>query len=378
MFFLQLNVNAQDAGQTYSVRTKYNIKYAQKKDYKNRDIKLYLDFYFPNNDSLKNTPILFFAHGGGFVLGNKNAPVSSTICYRMAQLGYASISINYRLGYNTKLSKSEEAKRTLVRAMEDFSDAIQFVKDSLLRHNIDTNNIIIGGSSAGAIIALELAYNNENKELIKASEQININPLKFKKHNYQSVVSLCGAMSTPIKKNKDIPLISVHGTNDKLVPFYKGVSEPIRMFGFQHIPKDTLYGDAYLINQLNNKEKIGFLHTFKDAKHIPYEPMLYPNKYEAYLDSTIFFIAKQLNKFNKKTIEVTTTKQTSTIDYNINTKNILVISPVNKSFKKITAEITLKNRKKINLKTYRNYGYFFSKKEINFIDEIDSIKFKTK
>ena len=115
LFFLclQLNVKAQNIEKTYSVRTKYNIKYAQKKDYKNRDIKLYLDFYFPNNDSLRNIPIILFAHGGGFVLGNKNAPVSSTICYRLAQLGYATISINYRLGYNTKLSKSEEAQQAV-------------------------------------------------------------------------------------------------------------------------------------------------------------------------------------------------------------------------------------------------------------------------
>ena len=68
-------------------------------------------------------------------------------------------SIDYRLGFFP--FDSANAVKAVVRATQDLKAAIRFFykdKQTANSYKIDTNRIFIGGSSAGAITALHVAY----------------------------------------------------------------------------------------------------------------------------------------------------------------------------------------------------------------------------
>ena len=116
-------------------------------------------------DSLQK-PSILFVFGGGFISGTRNNPWYFPWFRKMQEEGYTVISLDYRLGMKgVKVGKSLSA---LYRSCEDFYNAQQmgvedvFAAVSYLHAHpelgVDTDNLVLSGSSAGAIITLAVAY----------------------------------------------------------------------------------------------------------------------------------------------------------------------------------------------------------------------------
>jgi acetyl esterase/lipase len=106
---------------------------------------LSLDFYATTNN--KPSPLVIVIHGGSWQSGdNKQLPELNSY---LAAKGYNVAAINYRHAPAYKAPAP----------VEDTRDAINFFIANAAKYNIDTNNIVLLGRSAGAQVALCAAYN---------------------------------------------------------------------------------------------------------------------------------------------------------------------------------------------------------------------------
>lgn len=103
---------------------------------RNGDIKLRIYQQKPNS------PVLVYYHGGGFVICNLET--HDAICRRIARLSNATvISVDYRLAPEHKFPS----------AVIDAYDALKWVYENGTEIEVDTNNIFVGGDSAGGNLA---------------------------------------------------------------------------------------------------------------------------------------------------------------------------------------------------------------------------------
>jgi len=177
-----------------------------------------LDLYLPSNISKKKVPVFIFIHGGGFRNGHKGVVVIQELCQKIALKGYGVLSINYRLTLNSKKINAQGSVGTskgipdngkfsdvvniaLNNATEDTQLVLKWIKRNSQKYNFTTRSVAVGGSSAGAMTALNLAY---------ISKQ-NIIPVK-------AVIDMWGGMANAelIKQNAP-PVLIYHGDNDQVV-----------------------------------------------------------------------------------------------------------------------------------------------------------------
>lgn len=113
-----------------------------------------MDIYMPAGDHSLKRPLLLMMHGGSFFIGNKDEKGQVAWCQYFASLGYVAACINYRMGFN--LGKKSYCKAE-DRAVEDAGSALEYLlgRDDL---HIDAEHIFAAGTSAGAIVALRLAF----------------------------------------------------------------------------------------------------------------------------------------------------------------------------------------------------------------------------
>ena len=80
----------------------------------------------------------------------------------MTGLGFRIISIDYRLGLKgaekVGVGQARELHHAILLAVEDLFSATAFMIDNAEQLGIDTGNIVISGSSAGAITAMQAEY----------------------------------------------------------------------------------------------------------------------------------------------------------------------------------------------------------------------------
>jgi len=264
---LSLQSFAQDcSGNRYSqaiftdIDSAVNIKYGS--NYKQDGITnedLYLDIYYPKNDTDTDRPVVLLAHGGSFIGGNRKD--IATLCKNISSMGYVTVSISYRLlNVNASVIANPglEFKKEVVRAIHDMKAAIRYMRKSYDNNNpygINPNIIINGGVSAGAILANHLIFlDNDNKipsELTSYfSAQGGLDGTSGNSgysSTPQMVLSMCGAiMDTTWIESGDQPYYGVHTTPDQVVPNLYGQPN----IGMT-IPVD-LYGDSLMFNRAHN------------------------------------------------------------------------------------------------------------------------------
>lgn len=121
---------------------------------KMRPLELKMDIYKPEQDGSGPRPLLLMMHGGSFFVGHKEEKGQAGWCEYFASLGYVAVSINYRLGFLPTRGGLAEAED---RALEDADAALRYLLDRKdLR--IDPDYIFAAGTSAGAMLALRLAF----------------------------------------------------------------------------------------------------------------------------------------------------------------------------------------------------------------------------
>ena len=122
---------------------------------------LKLDIFQPDNDYESKRALIIFAHSGGFITGSKNNEDMQALSDTFAHYGYVTASMEYRMNFN--LFSSSSSERAVWRGTQDASAAVRFFKQNAALYNIDSNKIFVWGSSAGAFLALGLAYVDDNE-----------------------------------------------------------------------------------------------------------------------------------------------------------------------------------------------------------------------
>ncbi len=222
---------------------------------------LVMDIFMPSGDSLDLRPVIIFAHGGGFVEGNRNHDDMMTFCDSFARMGYVTATIDYRQGVYTIDNAELHYSRAVYRGLQDGRTAVRFFKENAATYGVDTSKIYFAGSSAGAFMGLFSIYMDKPEEKPAYANAVNYTE-PFSPYNFsgpdlgdydldstysgtpKAVMALWGAIASPdlITTDNNEPVFLVHGTVDSIVPF--DIGSP---FGLTTLP--ATYGS----NQINMK-----------------------------------------------------------------------------------------------------------------------------
>ena len=212
-----------------------NVTYGSAVNNSGQTVTLQLDIYEPTGDAITERPAIVWVHGGSFSGGDKTSPELVDEANVFAKKGYFNVSINYRLeppgcsaGGVTALCIT-----AINEAMQDAQTAVRFLRTNAATYGIDVDRIAIGGSSAGAITALNVGF--------KSSEDPSA--------AVAGAVSLSGANVLGVIDAGDAPSMLFHGTADGIVPYQWAVNT---------------------FNNANNAGLDSFLTSWTGAGHVPY------------------------------------------------------------------------------------------------------------
>ncbi|TCI51545.1 alpha/beta hydrolase [Exiguobacterium sp. SH1S21] len=278
---------------TSNIETKYtDLSYADQSDTQK------LDIYLPNEGE-GPFPVIVAIHGGGFMMGSKTGgDVSSML--KGVENGYAVVSVDYRL--------SEEA--AFPAAISDVKAAIRYVKANAEKYNLDPENIVVWGDSAGGNLAAlagtssnDEYLNGDNEENLEYSSEVQavvdwFGPLEFLKMDEQfeaaGVTPKMGATSSdssPESKyigenitenveqtekanpanyiSKDDPYFFIqHGTADQNVPTQQSIdfAEKLKaVLGEEKVSLTLLEGAGHGGEQFDAEENVQLVFEFLDS-----------------------------------------------------------------------------------------------------------------
>ena len=185
---------------------------------------LFLDVYDPAEGSMtavggREKPTILFVFGGGFITGARNDIYYTPWYKTLTDNGYRVIAIDYRLGLKgeTKvgIAQVNVLDKAIHWAVEDLFSATKYIIDNAETLEVDPDNIVICGSSAGAITVLQADY-----ELSNGTEYASVLPEGFR---YAGVMSFSGGILSRKGRLKyaeaPAPTLMLHGTADKLVNY---------------------------------------------------------------------------------------------------------------------------------------------------------------
>lgn len=270
LFLIFLSSQAQDDRKVFVGNLLDGIEVKKDIRYNTGERPLLLDIYFSERDHNKALPCVVWIHGGSLTDPSldKNYDLIRWGAARTARKGYVSVSVDYRL----------VTERPLPAAIEDCATAIRFLKSHAGEYGIDTARMAVVGESAGGYLAGMLSFTC-NTGIFKTSEWSSVsNQIACGVLWYPAICFHPYHMPDYISPD-DIPVISIHGDNDDIVPL--NISQKIK-------------------DKCNEKGLTFELHVIKGADHgfvnTKWNFDELNRKYtEQAIDITISFLDKQLN-----------------------------------------------------------------------------------
>lgn len=133
------------------------------------DVDLHLDVYQPSGDTLGERPAIVWVHGGGFKGGSKSS--LREVATEWAQRGYVTVTVQYRLDPGNRCQEVQDLKvaegdveverlrcaTAIDAAQHDTQAAIRWLRAHADELGVDVQRIAIGGFSAGAVTAVNVA-----------------------------------------------------------------------------------------------------------------------------------------------------------------------------------------------------------------------------
>lgn len=226
-------------------------------------------------------PVLIYQFPGGWEGGTRKDMDGHLFPFfrPFAAMGYVIVSIDYRLGYlaarksgrvedtslttiieTGRLDEGEFAAATMdaiEMAVEDMYDATSFIVKHAKEWNIDPENIIAMGGSAGAGNVLTGEYWRANgTELAKKHL-----PKGFA---YSAVIPCAGAIwhktdDPVVWKSKPAPLIFFHGMADSIIPFEETVCKKAGV---------TVSGPGSMLKGLEEVGATYVLYSVEESDHL--------------------------------------------------------------------------------------------------------------
>ena len=219
---------------------------------------LNIDVYYPaagaptTLDGIEK-PTIMYVFGGGFVTGRRDDPFMNPWFSKLLADGYKIVSVDYRLGLKGEkldfglfgIKKSaQKVKRAVDMGVEDVFTAIRFIADNSEALGIDPGNIVISGSSAGAMISLSAEL-----ETCTPTERTAILPAGFR---FKGVMSFAGAIMSdtgvPSYATEPAPQLFFHGDKDEAVTYNKIAVGRLGAYGSSSLVKDVLAKHGYVYN----------------------------------------------------------------------------------------------------------------------------------
>ncbi len=279
---------------------------------------LTLDIYYPAvEDTVRNRPLIIWAHGGSFLGGTKDDADIVYFCNEYAKRGFVCASINYRIGYELPLD-SVAAVRTVYRALQDGRAAVRYMRSVASDYGIDKDRVYFGGTSAGAFIALNMAYLNLPEEVpsyvdTSAHDDLNTDP-RFgldgiegttnsiaESSTIHGIINYCGATKVTSwmddEYSHSMPLISMHGTNDSTVPYGTRI---IYLNDLTPIPPQVplpivqVQGSYDIDRHAKAQGYTSRFYTWYGADHVPYINFNSDSASKAYMDTLMSFTVKHV------------------------------------------------------------------------------------
>ncbi len=231
--------------------------------YATRDtLNLYLDVYQPDSSAVTTfeghrKPSVLFVFGGGFIGGERDNAFQKAWFERLTQAGYGVVAIDYRLGM--KGYQMEKGLSGLFKAsdqfllsqemgVEDVCSAVNYLAWNDV--GVDVNNLVLAGSSAGAIISVATEYHIVNGDAPELPDGF----------NFKGVMSFAGAVISvtgkPEFRAQPCPIVFFHGTEDQAVAY-----EKFAYFG------RGLWGSSYLDKQFDKKGYPHLIYRFQGRTH---------------------------------------------------------------------------------------------------------------
>ena len=258
---------------------------------------LNLDIYYPKTDVFKNRPLVMLIHGGAFYIGSKESAAEHSLATSLAKCGYVVASIDYRLGF--KLLPSD-IELSAYRAVQDAHAALRYLAHNAKGIGIDPDQIYVGGTSAGAVASLTVAFmnNDERPERIKeADKEGTVSKIEASGNKYtekfmiKAVANMWGAVAdlNIIDKDDQVSVLSIHGTADGIVPYE--YDHPFKnSLMLNRLLMDKMYGSKPIHDRL---QMLGIRNRLISLKGLGHEPELDNYKtLNQYMDTITYQVTK--------------------------------------------------------------------------------------
>ncbi|REC74770.1 alpha/beta hydrolase [Chryseobacterium elymi] len=243
----------------------YNLKYGEHKRQK-------MDVFLPL-DYAEDAPVVLIIHGGAWTLGKKEHMIK--IQKILFEYKIPSINMNYRL-------VSKRKNITYKQQLEDIGSAIEKFNSLAEKAELQPDNYILLGESAGGHLALLYGYKHPEqiKKIISMSgptdfyspEYLSSFYSKYASPTFQKVVgtkfdrkniSEAFKEASPIANISNVPTLLFQGNNDFLVNQHQGLAMDSALTQ-QNVPHKLIF-----------MEKTGHVPRF--FSKIKRDSIIYPN-----------------------------------------------------------------------------------------------------
>lgn len=286
---------------TFSVSSTNNVPFGRAVKFDGDTQELRMNIYQPSGDNFAHRPLIMLAFGGSFTAGIKESPDLLVLCDEFTRRGYVCASIDYRLGFEDDNDSDTNQFKAVIRGVQDMRAAVRFFYKDAHTNNtyrIDTNQIFIGGVSAGGFIALNYAYGKLDTfsralppfvpgALIEVGGNIGTSGNPGYSDKVKGVLDLCGAIADTVWIMPGDPILAgVHGTADDLVRCdYDSLYATTTT-------ESSFYGGCDIKNRIENIGINASMRLFYGAGHVPFvlpsSPYFSPSK--EYMDTTVLFL----------------------------------------------------------------------------------------
>lgn len=239
---------------------------------------LLMDLYIPENDNVTKHPLFVILHGGAYFVGDKGTKNMRGWCEHFAKSGYVVASVNYRMGFSVSKSSIQQCG---YQAIQDAHAALRYLVAHAEEYHIDPDYIFVAGTSAGSITALATAFMNDKNC-----------PQFVTKHKLRKK---CGSLHTSGNEHRDevkikaianmwgavydlheldghpIPMVSFHGTSDRIVPFDRGVPFSEIKSKIGEMLFDEMYGSKAIHEYLDSLHVRNKLYPLEGCGHAPHQ-----------------------------------------------------------------------------------------------------------
>lgn len=153
-----------------------DIIYTKKLSY-GKEKQQYINTYVRKDLTQEKKPLLIYIHGGGWISGVM--PMRNNYVLEWAKKGYYVASVNYTYA----------PQQVYPYQLNEIFSAIDFILDSADNANIDTDNIVLAGESAGGYFITYAGACSKNSAIL---DKLNIDFRHRDSFNVKAVVSHCG------------------------------------------------------------------------------------------------------------------------------------------------------------------------------------------